>query len=232
MSDPEDSACSGSDTGTEAGIEAGTETGSKAGIETGSKAGIETGIGTGIDAARRALAAARAQARKQARRGSVGGGIGAGWGDTGGSGGNGGGEGGYARHRRSLPGDEVRSGPRPDDRDPQTLSTAVDRLVADRGWEVDAAAGALLGRWPALVGPEVAAHAQPEGLVDGVLTVRASSTAWAVQLGELAPALRTRVEAELGPGTCRRVAVVGPVAPSWRRGRLSVRGRGPRDTYG
>jgi predicted nucleic acid-binding Zn ribbon protein len=108
----------------------------------------------------------------------------------------------------------------------------VDRLVADRGWELDAAVGALLGRWPDVVGPDVAAHAEPEGLADGILTIRAASTAWAVQLRELAPTLRARVDAELGAGVCRRISVLGPAAPSWRRGRLSVRGRGPRDTYG
>lgn len=180
----------------------------------------------GVELARQALAAARAQARRQGR------GTGprpTGWGSREGQGSEA-----YAasRSRRSSPVEEVRSGPRPDDRDPQPLGTSFDRLVAERGWELDAAVAALLGRWPAVVGQDVAAHAAPEGLVDGVLTLRASSTAWAVQLRELAPAIRARLDAELGAGVCRRITVVGPAAPSWRRGRLSVRGRGPRDTYG
>jgi len=29
-----------------------------------------------------------------------------------------------------------------------------------------------------------------------------------------------------------RVLVVGPEAPNWKKGRRSVPGRGPRDTYG
>jgi predicted nucleic acid-binding Zn ribbon protein len=48
----------------------------------------------------------------------------------------------------------------------------------------------------------------------------------------LAPALMTRLRQELGPGTVTRVEVRGPGAPSWVRGRRSVKGRGPRDTYG
>ncbi|NHC47402.1 DUF721 domain-containing protein [Motilibacter sp. K478] len=129
-------------------------------------------------------------------------------------------------------GEELRSGPGPDDRDPQPVGSAVRRLLAERGWEVEAAVSGLLGRWPELVGPEVAAHATPERFDDGVLVVRADSTAWATQLRLLVPALRARIDAELGRGVCRAISVQGPAAPSWRRGPLSVRGRGPRDTYG
>lgn len=181
---------------------------------------------TGVEVARQALAAARAEARRRGLR-------------AGGSAGYPteaelrGPDGTAGRHTRSRrPVDEVRSGAGPDERDPQMFSRAVDRLVSDRGWELDAAVGALLGRWAELVGPEVAAHASPEGLQDGVLTVRASSTAWATQLRELAPTLRARIDAELGRQVCRSVRVLGPTAPSWRKGPLTVRGRGPRDTYG
>ncbi|RZS91233.1 putative nucleic acid-binding Zn ribbon protein [Motilibacter rhizosphaerae] len=179
----------------------------------------------GVEVARQALAAARAAARRSGARpvrdvpGAVGGGA-AGAGDV------------LPRRRRTGPSEELRSGARPDDRDPQPLAGTVDRLVAERGWELDKAVGAMLGRWAELVGPEVAAHAAPESFEDGVLVVRASSTAWAVQLRELAPALRQRIDAEVGRGTCRTVTVLGPAPPSWRRGPLSVRGRGPRDTYG
>jgi predicted nucleic acid-binding Zn ribbon protein len=37
----------------------------------------------------------------------------------------------------------------------------------------------------------------------------------------------------LGDGTITRIKVLGPDAPSWKKGRRSVRdGLGPRDTYG
>ncbi|MER2138161.1 MAG: DUF721 domain-containing protein, partial [Arthrobacter sp.] len=29
-----------------------------------------------------------------------------------------------------------------------------------------------------------------------------------------------------------RIEVIGPAAPNWRKGLRSVKGRGPRDTYG
>ena len=37
---------------------------------------------------------------------------------------------------------------------------------------------------------------------------------------------------EVGDGTVTRVDVRGPGGPSWRKGSLTVPGRGPRDTYG
>jgi predicted nucleic acid-binding Zn ribbon protein len=61
--------------------------------------------------------------------------------------------------------------------------------------------------------------------------VRTSSTAWAEQLRLMMPVLRTALDAHVGAGVVRDIKVVGP-APPRTRGRLRVRGRGPRDTYG
>ncbi|MET0694411.1 MAG: DciA family protein [Propionibacteriaceae bacterium] len=125
------------------------------------------------------------------------------------------------------------SGSHPDDRDPQLLGTAMERLVDTKGWSTDINVHTLLGRWPVLVGPTNAAHSQPESYRDGVLTVRADSTVWATSLRSMAPQLVAILNDKLGDGTVSRVTVLGPDAPSWKKGRLSVRdGRGPRDTYG
>ena len=49
----------------------------------------------------------------------------------------------------------------------------------------------------------------------------------------MAPQLVAKLNEQLGDGTVARVKVLGPDAPTWKKGRLSVRdGRGPRDTYG
>ena len=127
---------------------------------------------------------------------------------------------------------EQRSGAHPDERDPQLLGPTLDRLIADRGWETDAAVGGVLGRWPAIVGPEVAGHAVPLAFDDGELVVGADSTAWATQIRLLAPTLLARLAEDLGAGVVTSVTVRGPAAPSWKKGLLAVRGRGPRDTYG
>ncbi|MBA2445266.1 MAG: DUF721 domain-containing protein [Nocardioidaceae bacterium] len=125
------------------------------------------------------------------------------------------------------------SGAHPDGRDPMLLSAAVERLVTDSGWSADVAVHAVFARWPEIVGSDVAEHCSPESYQDGHLTIRTDSTSWATQLRLLAPNVVRRMNDELGDGTVLRIDVQGPVAPSWRRGRRSVRGaRGPRDTYG
>ena len=117
--------------------------------------------------------------------------------------------------------------------DPQPLGAAITRLLAERGWQEQAAVGAAFGRWDQIVGAELAAHARPDGFADGELTVVADSTAWATQLRLLAATLVRRLNAELGDGTVRRVRVRGPAGPPRRPGAWRAPGgRGPRDTYG
>lgn len=138
----------------------------------------------------------------------------------------------YRSGRVVGPGPQV-SGPHPDDRDPQRLGAAVERLVESKGWTTEVDLRSMLARWPGLVGPVNAAHSHPESYTDTVLTVRTDSTAWATQLRLLAPRLVAMLNQALGEATVTRVDVKGPDAPSWKKGRLSVRdGRGPRDTYG
>jgi predicted nucleic acid-binding Zn ribbon protein len=118
-------------------------------------------------------------------------------------------------------------------REPTAFSTAVSRLLADRGWQAQASDATVLARWEAIVGPDVAAHCAPVSLRDGELELAAESTAWATQLRLLSRQILARLRAELGPDTVRRITVRGPTAPSWRHGRLRAPdGRGPRDTYG
>jgi predicted nucleic acid-binding Zn ribbon protein len=125
------------------------------------------------------------------------------------------------------------SGARADDRDPKPLSDVVERLVESKGWTNELNVHTLLARWALLVGTANAEHSRPEGYEDTVLTVRTDSTAWAAQLRYLAPQLVAMLNEHLGDGTVTRIKVLGPDAPSWKKGRRSVRdGRGPRDTYG
>jgi predicted nucleic acid-binding Zn ribbon protein len=124
------------------------------------------------------------------------------------------------------------SGAYPDERDPQLLGATLDRLTVERGWESGLATGGVIGRWEQVVGSDLAAHCTPETHEDGVLTVRADSTAWATQVRLLAADLVRRLNQEFGEGTVARVVVRGPGRPSWRKGPLHVSGRGPRDTYG
>ncbi len=167
--------------------------------------------GAGADAVRSALNRARAAARE---RGAVPGSR-------------------PAAGRRRRPRDDTRSGTGPDARDPQPVGAALSRLVAERGWQEAVAVGGVIGRWEAVVGAEIAAHCVPETFEDGVLTVRADSTAWATQVRLLSARLLRRLADEVGEGTVTKVVVRGPAAPSWKRGpRVAPGSQGPRDTYG
>jgi len=117
-------------------------------------------------------------------------------------------------------------------RDPALLGDQMDRLLVDRGWKVDVAVGSVMGRWGAIVGVDVAGHCIPLTFSDGVLTVRADSTAWATQLRLMSSSILGRLETEAGKGAVTELRVQGPSTPSWTRGLRKSTGPGPRDTYG
>jgi predicted nucleic acid-binding Zn ribbon protein len=119
-----------------------------------------------------------------------------------------------------------------DGRDPSLLGDQLDRLLLDRGWNIDVAIGSVMGRWAAIVGNEVAAHCTPVTFSDGVLTVRAESTAWATQLRLMSSTILARLETEVGKDAVTELRVQGPSAPSWSRGLRKSTGPGARDTYG
>ncbi|MFT9790331.1 DUF721 domain-containing protein [Streptomyces rhizosphaericola] len=166
---------------------------------------------SGVDLARVALRAAKEQARA---RGAA-----------------------AQQRRQARRGGGLRSGARSDGRDPQPLGSAINRLITERGWETPAVVGGVMGRWPQIVGEDLANHCVPlrydEDPAARVLTVSCDSTAWATQLRLLAPQLVARLNADLGQGTVRMIKVVGPGGGERRFGPLRAPGsKGPGDTYG
>ncbi|CAM5719471.1 hypothetical protein SANTM175S_06568 [Streptomyces antimycoticus] len=142
---------------------------------------------------------------------------------------------GRAQQKKQARRGGLRSGARADGRDPLPLGAAINRLITERGWEAPAAVGGVMGRWPQMVGPEVAQHCEPQRYDEDarVLTVRCDSTAWATQLRLLAPQLVARLNADLGHGTVKMIKVLGPGGPAHRYGPLRSPGStGPGDTYG
>lgn len=125
------------------------------------------------------------------------------------------------------------SGSRDDLRDPKPLSDTLKTLVRSRGWSAPVAVGSVISRWDQLVGEAIAEHCRPASFEDGVVQVVCDSTAWATNLKLMKPTIMEVFEQELGKGIVTEIEIRGPQAPSWRKGRYSVRGgRGPRDTYG
>lgn len=134
--------------------------------------------------------------------------------------------------RRRVARETSSSGSHPDDRDPQKIDTTMGRFVTDQGWETELRVHGVFSRWESIVGRDVGAHVRPESYADGRLVVRTDSTAWATQMKLLTPDVVRRLNDVLGDGTVQVIDVIGPRGPTWTKGRLRVKGRGPRDTYG
>ncbi|MGI9084715.1 MAG: DUF721 domain-containing protein [Aeromicrobium sp.] len=117
--------------------------------------------------------------------------------------------------------------------DPARLSDVIGEMIRERGWDERIQAQRVFSDWAGVVGPEIAAHSHVEGFADGIVSIRTDSSAWAKELKMLASRVVHRLNEELGHGTVLRIDVRGPQAPSWKRGRRTLRdARGPRDTYG
>ncbi|MDO5728417.1 MAG: DciA family protein [Actinomycetaceae bacterium] len=116
--------------------------------------------------------------------------------------------------------------------DPQPLKRVVGEMSKKSGWSTTISIASIALKWNDIVGPTNAEHCPIETFDDQVLVVRASSTAWANQMRLLLPMVERRIRDELGAGVVKQVIIRGPSGPSWKKGRWSVPGRGPRDTYG
>lgn len=129
---------------------------------------------SGIDLARVALRAAKEQAKA---RGAA------------------------AQQKKQAKRGGLRSGARADGRDPLPLGAAINRLITERGWETPAAVGGVMGRWPQIVGDDLAKHCVPQRYDEDarVLTVQCDSTAWATQLAVVGAAVGGSAEYGSGP---------------------------------
>lgn len=136
-----------------------------------------------------------------------------------------------ARRRQRAARDES-SVPYGGGRDPHGIGDVLQHLTVEQGWESPLAKAELLAMWPEIVGPDMAAHASPVGIEQGVLTVRCGSTAWAQQLRTMRVIVTTRIVERFPAAGVETVRFLGPDAPSWKRGPRAIPGRGPRDTYG
>lgn len=117
--------------------------------------------------------------------------------------------------------------------DPQLISEVLKNLIQDREWHSGIAEGNLFANWESIVGAEIAEHTEPITILEGVLTIRTSSTAWATQLNLISSDVLASLQASAPGALVEKLSIVGPQGPNWKRGVRTIRGaRGPRDTYG
>ena len=135
-----------------------------------------------------------------------------------------------SRKNKSAQNDET---PREKIGDPQPLNSVLSELVTTRDWRQGIAEGTLFTEWIEVVGEDVGTHSTPISLVDGLLTIQASSSAWATQLTLMAQNLLSTIASSAPGALVDEIVVLPPGAPSWKKGIRTIRNsRGPRDTYG
>jgi predicted nucleic acid-binding Zn ribbon protein len=117
--------------------------------------------------------------------------------------------------------------------DPQLLGSILSQIVNERDWEAGLAEGNLFSLWSSVVGDEIASHTSPLSILDGVLTIQTTSTAWAVQLRIVSPDLLASIQKSAPGVLVDTLFIIGPQGPTWKKGLRTIRGaQGPRDTYG
>lgn len=117
-------------------------------------------------------------------------------------------------------------------RSPKSAGSTIDDVLNQFSWDGELTRAELFAGWAEIVGDQNAQNSTPEELQNGQLLVRCKSTAWATQLRIMQLQILERIAAEYPTLKIENIRFVGPDAPSWKKGKYSVPGRGPRDTYG
>lgn len=109
--------------------------------------------------------------------------------------------------------------------EPAPLRGLLGSAASGYGLDDALSAGTLWKRWVEVVGPDVAAHAEPTSLREGVLRVRADSPVWAHEIGYLAAEIKKRANETLGREAVAEVRVWNaPGAPVPERPSAGDRG--------
>lgn len=117
-------------------------------------------------------------------------------------------------------------------RNPKKASVSILELFKSFAWDTQLAEADLFNKWHEIVGENNADNSTPENLSNGLLTVRCKSTAWATQLRLMQAQILERIKEVYPQLEVTSIKFIGPDAPNWKKGKFSVPGRGPRDTYG
>lgn len=122
-----------------------------------------------------------------------------------------------------------------DRRDPAPIKALLGDVGKRLGVESALQTGTLWRRWREIVGAEIAAHAEPTSLKEGILRVRADSAAWATEIGYLGPEIARKANAMAGSILVKEVRVWNgppevPLLPDARREPEPQIRRAPKET--
>ena len=108
-------------------------------------------------------------------------------------------------------------------KDPEHIGVILEQLFRDQDWERHLQASLLLLRWQELVGFQIAKHAQPEFIKDGVLQVRVENSVWLNHLLFLREELRQKLNRKLSPQEIKGIR--------FRQGPLDLEPPSPSKTF-
>ena len=115
--------------------------------------------------------------------------------------------------------------------EPKAVADLINELVNDRDWQGGLSESEIFIKWREIVGDEIANRCEPVEIKNQKLVIQCSSTAWATQLNLVKTQVLQSIQ-KITP-SISDLEILGPNAPSWRKGLRSVQGsKGPRDTYG
>ncbi|QNE90538.1 DUF721 domain-containing protein [Corynebacterium incognita] len=113
-----------------------------------------------------------------------------------------------------------------------SLGSALKKTIRTEHWEEGLAQGIILEQWPDIVGEKIAQHTRVDRIDNTVIYIECDSTAWKTNLGYMQRQILHKIADKVGPDNFTQLKLFVPNIPSWRKGKLHVKGRGPRDTYG
>lgn len=90
----------------------------------------------------------------------------------------------------------------------KSVGQALERLAHEIGLEERRPAVAVHEHWAAVAGEDVAAHAVPKRLREGVLTVEVDDPAWATHVHYLGPSLAAALNEAVGAPVVAEIRVV------------------------
>ncbi|MFF1916191.1 DciA family protein [Streptomyces sp. NPDC058239] len=98
-------------------------------------------------------------------------------------------------------------------RDPLTFAAAIERMMAERGWDMAAKGGSILDQWPTIA-PELAGKVAAVKFDDETRTLhlRPVSQAYRLQLDLHQRQVIDKVNAKVGDGTVQQLKVLAPGA--------------------
>ncbi|QPK94150.1 DUF721 domain-containing protein [Actinomyces sp. zg-332] len=117
-------------------------------------------------------------------------------------------------------------------KDPVSFGECMNQVLNDNDWDEKLLYGKIISNWENLAGINNAKHAKIEKIEDKTLYLRVSSTNWATTLRMLQDKIQRNIDIEIGHGIIKKIVIIPPSKPSWKKGKYHINGRGPRDTYG